>query len=109
MNRTSTKVISHELNVDLTFKPVKQKRRKLGPDRPEAVNAEVKRLLDAGRIRKVKYPDPVVNPVVVKKKNGKWRVYVDFTDQNKACPKDSFLAMSLSRLSRSLPTIAIFS
>ena len=26
--------------------------------------------------------------MVVKKKNGKWRVCVDFTDLNKACPKD---------------------
>jgi hypothetical protein len=28
--------------------------------------------------------------VVVQKKNGKWRVCVDFTDLNKACPKDPF-------------------
>ena len=28
--------------------------------------------------------------VVVKKKNGKWRVCVDFTNLNQACPKDPF-------------------
>ena len=28
--------------------------------------------------------------MVVKKKNGKWRVCVDFMDLNKACPKDPF-------------------
>ena len=28
--------------------------------------------------------------VVVKKKNGKWRMCVDFTDLNRACPKDSY-------------------
>ena len=28
--------------------------------------------------------------MVVKKKTGKWRVCVDFTDLNKVCPKDSF-------------------
>ena len=28
--------------------------------------------------------------MVVQKKNGKWRVYVDFTDLNKAYPKDPF-------------------
>ena len=27
---------------------------------------------------------------MVKKSNGKWRMYVDFTDLNKACPKDSY-------------------
>ena len=26
----------------------------------------------------------------MKKANGKWRMYVDFTNMNKACPKDSF-------------------
>ena len=34
------------------------------------------------------YPEWLANTVVVKKKNGKWRVCVDFTDLNKACPKD---------------------
>ena len=28
--------------------------------------------------------------VIVKKANGKWRIYVDFIDLNKACPKDNF-------------------
>ena len=28
--------------------------------------------------------------MIVKKKNGKWRVCVDFMDLNKACPKDPF-------------------
>ena len=27
---------------------------------------------------------------MVKKVNGKWRMCVDFTDLNKACPKDSY-------------------
>ncbi|XP_074352368.1 uncharacterized protein LOC141691537 [Apium graveolens] len=36
------------------------------------------------------YPDWLTNPVLVKKPNSKWRTYVDFTDLNKACPKDSF-------------------
>ena len=27
---------------------------------------------------------------MVKKANGKWRMCVDFTDLNRACPKDSF-------------------
>ena len=28
--------------------------------------------------------------MMVKKANGKWRMCVDFTDLNKACPKDSY-------------------
>jgi len=32
----------------------------------------------------------LANVVLVKKANGKWRMCVDFTDLNKACPKDSY-------------------
>ncbi|XP_018454115.1 uncharacterized protein LOC108825305 [Raphanus sativus] len=91
-------ITSHELNVDPTFKPIRQKRRKLGPERSKAVNDEVDRLLAADSIMEVKYPDWLANPVVVKKKNGKWRVCVDFTDLNKACPKDSFPLPHIDRL-----------
>ena len=36
------------------------------------------------------YPEWLANVVLVKKANGKLRMCVDFTDLNKACPKDSF-------------------
>ena len=83
-------ITMHELNVDPTFKPIRQKRRKLGPDRSKAVNEEVEWLLGAGSIAVVRYPEWLANPLVVKKKNGKWRVCVDFTNLNKACPKESY-------------------
>ncbi|XP_024016338.1 uncharacterized protein LOC112089815 [Eutrema salsugineum] len=70
----SIDVTCHELNVDPTFKPIKQKRRKLGPERAKAVNDKVERLLKVGSIADAKYPDCLANPVVVKKKNGKWRL-----------------------------------
>ncbi|XP_030963996.1 uncharacterized protein LOC115985174 [Quercus lobata] len=41
-------------------------------------------------IQEVYYPDWLANVVMVKKANGKWRMCVDFTDLNKACPKDSY-------------------
>ena len=50
----------------------------------------MERLLASGAIREVQYPVWLSNTVVVKKKNGKWRVCIDFTDLNKACPKDPF-------------------
>ncbi|XP_013616891.1 PREDICTED: uncharacterized protein LOC106323291 [Brassica oleracea var. oleracea] len=43
-------ITCHELNIDPTYKPVKQKRRKLGPERATAVNEEVERLLKVGSI-----------------------------------------------------------
>ena len=36
------------------------------------------------------YSQWLANTVLVKKKTRKWCVHVDFTDLNKACPKDSF-------------------
>ena len=36
------------------------------------------------------YLDWLANVVMVKKANGKWRIFVDFTDLNRACFKDSY-------------------
>ena len=47
-------------------------------------------MLSTGFIQEVYYPDWLANVVLVKKANGKWRMCVDFTNLNKACPKDSF-------------------
>ena len=44
------------------------------------------------------YLEWLANTVVVKKKSGKWQVCVDFTDLNKACPKDSFLMPRIDQL-----------
>ena len=52
---------------------------------------EVSKLLVAGFIHEVYYPDWLANIVLVKKANGKWRMCMDFIDLNKACLKDSFL------------------
>ena len=83
-------VITHRLNVCPSFKPVKQKRRSFPSDRQKAINEEVGKLLQAGAIREVEYPEWLANVVLVKKANGKWRLCIDFTNINRACPKDSF-------------------
>jgi hypothetical protein len=48
------------------------------------------KLLSAGFIREVFHPEWLANPILVKKKNMKWRMCVDYTRLNKACPKDPF-------------------
>jgi hypothetical protein len=83
-------VIEHQLQVRTNTKPKKQKLRKMADEKIEAAKAEVQRLLDAGFIREVTYPEWLSNVVMVKKKNGKWRMCIDFTDLNKCCPKDDF-------------------
>lgn len=64
----------------------------------EAINEEVDKLLEARAIQEVNYPTWLSKTVVVKKKNGKWRVCVDFTSLNKACPKDSFPLPKIGQL-----------
>src|SRR6266540_361955 len=60
-------------------------------------------LLKARIIREVDYTTWLANPVLVKKKTGQWRMYVDFTKLNKACPKDDF---SLPRIDQQVDSTA---
>jgi hypothetical protein len=83
-------VIEHSLNVDPAIRPRKQKHRKMSDDKAKGARNEVKRLLSAGVIREVTYPEWLANTMMVKKANGKWRKCIDFMDLNKACSKDEF-------------------
>jgi hypothetical protein len=51
---------------------------------------EVHHLLEARFIEPIAYPTWLANLVMVQKKSGKWRMCIDFTSLNKACPKDNF-------------------
>ncbi|XP_038693764.1 uncharacterized protein LOC119991491 [Tripterygium wilfordii] len=92
------KVASHRLNIRPDSKPVIQKARRSALAHAEAVVKEVEKLTEAGAIREVDYPEWLSNTVVVKKKNGTWRVCVDFTDLNKSCPKDLFPLPKIDQL-----------
>jgi hypothetical protein len=83
-------IIEHSLNVDSSFRPRKQRLRKMSDDKAEGAWNEVKRFLSAGVIREVTYLEWLANTFMVKKANGKWRMCIDFTDLNKACSKDVF-------------------
>jgi hypothetical protein len=83
-------IIEHALETDEKIAPKKQKLRKMSEEKVKAVEAEVQRLQDTKVIREVKYPVWLASTVPVKKKNGKLRMCVDFTDLNKACKKDDF-------------------
>ena len=91
------KLIMHKLQVDHLHQPVIPKRRKFSPERDAIINDEVKSLLGAGFIREVQYPEWLANIIVVNK-NGKWRVFKDFTDLNKSCRKDPFPLPHIDKL-----------
>ena len=83
-------IIYHHLNVNSSITPRKQPPRRFSKEHFDAVKEEVVKLKCARAIKDVFYPEWLTNAVVVKKKNEKWRVCVNFTDLNKACPKDPF-------------------
>ena len=71
-------VAEHSLDIQPNSKLVKQCLRRFDELKRRAIGEEVF------------HPEWLANPVLVKKKNGKWRMCVDYTGLNKACPKVCF-------------------
>ena len=80
----------HALDIRAGSRLVKQRLRRFDEEKRRAIGKEVQKLLAAGFIKEVSHPEWLANPVLVKKKNGKWRMCVDYTGLNKACPKIPF-------------------
>ena len=90
--------ICHHLKVNPYVTPKRQPRRHPSKDQSNAIKEEMMKLKQAEAIKEIFYPEWLANTVVVKKKSGKWRVCVDFTDLNKACPKDPFPLPQIDQL-----------
>nr|KYP60222.1 Transposon Ty3-I Gag-Pol polyprotein [Cajanus cajan] len=90
--------ICHRLAIHKEAKPVAQRKRKVGGERQEGIIIETQKLLNVGFIREVRYTTWLVNVVLVKKNSGKWRMCVNYTDLNKACPKDLYPLPSIDKL-----------
>ena len=80
--------ICHHLNINSFIFPKKQPPRRSSKEHSDAIKEEVLKLKRVGAIKEVFYLEWLANTVVLKKKSGKWQVCVDFTNLNKACPKD---------------------
>jgi hypothetical protein len=90
MPEIPSEVIKHKLSIDLAFKPIKQNESRYTPERRKTIRLEVNKLLEAGFIRSVDYPSWLANPVLVEKPDKSWRMCIDHTSLNKACPKDEY-------------------
>jgi len=84
--------------MDKKVKSLVHKRIKFNEERCLMIREETHKLLKAGHIREIQYPDWLANVVLVQKANGKWRICVYFADLNKACPKDSYPLPSIDSL-----------
>ncbi|GKE43184.1 reverse transcriptase domain-containing protein [Tanacetum coccineum] len=83
-------IAEHRLNIREGYSLVRQKKRGQAPERAKAIQTKVLKLVEAGIVREVYYHEWLSNPVMVKKHDGSWRMCVDFTDLNKACPQDCY-------------------
>ena len=88
--RVDPNFICHHLNVNPSVTPKKQLPQHSSREHSDAVKDEVTKFKQARAIKEVFSPEWLANTAGVKKENGKWRVCVDFTNLNKACPKDPF-------------------
>ncbi|CAJ2673582.1 unnamed protein product [Trifolium pratense] len=91
-------IACHQLTVDPLASAVVQRRRRQSPEKAEAAEKAVKDLLEANFISEARYTTWLSNVVLVKKSNGKWRMCVDYTDLNRACPKDSYPLPCIDKL-----------
>jgi hypothetical protein len=83
-------VAEHSLDILPRSRAVQQRLRRFDEERRWMIGVELWKLLEAGFIKEVFHPTWLANPVLVNKKNGKWRMCVDYTGLNKACPKVPF-------------------
>lgn len=83
-------VVQHNIPLIPGAIPIRQKERRMNPQLQLLVKAELEKLLQAGFIRPVEITDWVSPMVLVKKKNGKLRVCIDYRKLNQATQKDHF-------------------
>ena len=83
-------VIEHALKIRPGSTLVKQRLHRFTEEKRRAIGDEIAKLLAVEFIKEVYHPEWLANPILVRKKSGKWRMCVDYTGLNKACPKDPF-------------------
>ena len=70
-------VAEHSLDIRARARPVKQPLRRFDEEKRRAIGEEIHKLMAAGFIKEVFHPEWLANPVLVRKKGGKWRMRVD--------------------------------
>nr|GEU45890.1 reverse transcriptase domain-containing protein [Tanacetum cinerariifolium] len=90
MTRIIHFIAEHELKIYPHIEPRVQRKWSIASDRRKVVKDEVVEWFKARIVRRVRYPTWVANPVLVKKPNNSWRMYIDFKDLNEACLKDLY-------------------
>jgi hypothetical protein len=90
MPRLDRSIVEHWLPLKKGFWPFQQRVRQMKAEVLEEVKKEVEKMLEAGFIRPYRYAKWISSVVLVQKKDGRWRVCMDFRDLNRATPKDEY-------------------
>lgn len=83
-------ICTHHIYIKEGCNPMHQSQIRMKPNLEDIVKEELQKLLYVGFIYTISYSDWVLPLVLVLKKNAKWRIYVDYTEHNKATKKDRF-------------------
>jgi hypothetical protein len=83
-------IVEHQLPLKNGFRPFQQRARQMKAEVLVEVKKEVEKMLEAGFIRPCRYAQWISSVIPVQKKDGRWRVCVDFRDLNRATPKDEY-------------------
>ena len=103
MSGVPRELAKHKLHIRPGSKPVKQPLRRFSKDKRRSIGDEVAKLLSAGFIMEVFYPEWLANPVLVLKKNKTWCMCINYTCLNRACSKDPF---ALRRIDQVIDSMA---
>ena len=90
MKGVNPSVYSHHIYIKEYCKPVRYPQRRMNVSLKDIVKEELQKLLDVGFIYPISDSKLVSPLVLVPKKNGRWRIGVDYQELNKATKKDNF-------------------
>eukprot|EP00253_Pinus_taeda_P005869 PITA_05869 len=90
MKGIDPQLCTHHIYIENDARPIRQPQRRINPHLKEVVKAKLQKLLDVNFIYPISDSKWVSPLVVVQKKNGKWRICVDYRELNKATQKDHF-------------------
>jgi hypothetical protein len=83
-------ICTHHIYIKEDCKHARQPQRRMNPAVKDIVKQELQKLLDVGFIYPILVSEWVSHPVIVPKKNVKWRICVDYRELNKATINDHF-------------------
>ena len=90
MKGVQPSMCTHHIYIKEGCMLVRQQQMRMNPALKDIVKEELQKLLDVGFIYPILDSEWVSPLVLVPKKNGKWRICVDYRELNKATKKDHF-------------------